>query len=116
VVPYGQLGSELVPRCSACGGLLRPDVVWFGESLPRTALETAIAAARECDVFLSVGTSNLVEPAASLPWVAAATGALVAVINPSMEGQRRGAGVVHLAGKAGERLPALLAAAWPGGA
>jgi NAD-dependent deacetylase len=113
VVPYESLGSDTVPRCADCGDLLRPDVVWFGEQLPRAALETAFAAARECEVFLSVGTSNLVEPAASLPWMAAAAGATVAVINPSMEGQRSGANVFHLAGKAGERLPALLAEAWP---
>lgn len=112
-VPYEQLGSDTVPRCANCGGLLRPDVVWFGEQLPRAALETAFAAAQECDVFMSVGTSNIVEPAASLPWMAAAAGAVVAVINPSMEGQRSGANVFHLAGKAGERLPALLAEAWP---
>lgn len=113
LVPYEQLGGDTVPRCADCGALLRPDVVWFGEQLPRAALETAFAAARECEVFLSVGTSNLVEPAASLPWIAAAAGAMVAVINPSMEGQRTGANIFHLAGKAGEQLPALLAAAWP---
>ncbi|HEU4648024.1 MAG TPA: NAD-dependent deacylase [Gemmatimonadales bacterium] len=112
LVPYEQLGGDTVPRCTGCGALLRPDVVWFGEPLPRAALETAFAAARECDVFLSVGTSNVVEPAASLPWIAAAAGAAVAVINPSLQGQRSGANIFHLAGKAGEHLPALLGQAW----
>jgi NAD-dependent deacetylase len=113
LVPFEQLGSEAVPRCPACGGALRPDVVWFGEQLPPAALETAYAAARDCDVFLSVGTSNLVEPAASLPWIAATAGAAVAVINPTMEGQRRGPGIHQLTGMAGELLPTLLREAWP---
>jgi NAD-dependent deacetylase len=104
------------PRCDRCGAYLRPDVVWFGESLPEQALRGAWAAAQECDVFLSVGTSNLVEPAASLPWLAAAQGAAVVVINTSMEGQRSGPGIHHLAGAAGRVLPGLVAAAWPGSA
>ncbi|MGH3119097.1 MAG: SIR2 family NAD-dependent protein deacylase, partial [Gaiellales bacterium] len=69
------------PRCAGCGAYLRPDVVWFGEKLPATALQRAWAAAYDCDVFLAVGTSNLVEPAATLPWLAAARGATVAVVN-----------------------------------
>jgi NAD-dependent deacetylase len=104
------------PRCDRCGAYLRPDVVWFGESLPEQALRGAWAAAQECDVFLSVGTSNLVEPAASLPWLAAAQGAAVVVINTSMEGQRSGPGIHHLAGAAGQVLPGLVAAAWPASA
>ena len=105
--------SDAVPRCGTCGSPLRPDVVWFGESLPVEALRRAEAAARSCAVFLSIGTSNLVEPAASLPWLAAAAGATVIVVNPSMEGQRSGTGIHHLAGPAGAMLPALLRAAWP---
>jgi NAD-dependent deacetylase len=104
------------PRCDRCGAYLRPDVVWFGESLPEQALRGAWAAAQECDVFLSVGTSNLVEPAASLPWLAAAQGAAVVVINTSMEGQRSGPGIHHLAGAAGQVLHGLVAAAWPASA
>jgi NAD-dependent deacetylase len=59
-------------------------------------------------VFLSVGTSNLVEPAASLPWLAHRHGATVIVINPSMEGQRAGPGILQLTGSAGSMLPMLL--------
>jgi NAD-dependent deacetylase len=103
------------PRCEGCGAFLRPDVVWFGEPLPEKALNQAWAAVYDCDVFLTVGTSNLVEPAASLPWLAAAQGALVGVINTSMEGQRTGVGVHHLTGPAGQVLPALLKEAWPEG-
>ena len=59
-----------VPRCKSCGGLLRPDVIWFGESLPRAELESAVEAARACQVFLSIGTSGTVQPAASLAYAA----------------------------------------------
>ncbi|CAN5868671.1 NAD-dependent deacylase [soil metagenome] len=102
------------PRCAGCGAYLRPDVVWFGEALPEESLQRARGAARECDLFLAVGTSNLVEPAASLPWLAAAGGAVVAVVNTAMEGQRGGAGIHHLTGPAGDVLPRLLELAWPG--
>jgi NAD-dependent deacetylase len=103
------------PRCEGCGAYLRPDVVWFGEQLPERALNRASAAVYDCDVFLAVGTSNRVEPAASLPWLAAAQGATVGVINTSMEGQRSAAGIHHLAGQAGAVLPDLVREAWPAG-
>jgi NAD-dependent deacetylase len=104
---------ERPPPCPRCGAPLRPDVVWFGEILPLEALAEAERAVAECDVFLSIGTSNVVEPAASLPWIAAARGALVGIVNTTAEGQHRGANV-HLAlGPAGVVLPAMVAAAWP---
>jgi NAD-dependent deacetylase len=101
------------PTCDGCGAFLRPDVVWFGESLPEKVLHQAWATVYDCDVFLTVGTSNLVEPAASLPWLAAAQGATVAVINTTMAGQRSGIGIHHLEGAAGDVLPGLVEAAWP---
>lgn len=97
------------PNCSRCGRLLRPAVIWFGEALPLAALELARAAAEQCDVFLSVGTSNLVEPAASLPWIASRQGASVVVINPALSGQQLAPGVIGIAGAAGEVLPQLVA-------
>lgn len=106
--------TESVPRCARCGSPLRPDVVWFGELLPTEALRRAQDAACRCDVFLSVGTSNLVEPAASLPWIAADHGATVLVVNPSAGGQRTGRRIHHLIGPAGRVLPSLLEEAWPG--
>jgi NAD-dependent deacetylase len=106
-------GPIAPPVCSACGAPLRPDVVWFGETLPEDALTRARAATFACDVFLSVGTSNMVEPAASLPWLAASHGATVLVINPTMHGQRRGPSVVPLVGTASALLPRLVARAWP---
>jgi NAD-dependent deacetylase len=101
------------PKCEGCGAYLRPDVVWFGETLSETALHRAWAAANNCDVFLAVGTSNLVEPAASLPWLAAAQSARVAVVNTLMDGQRSGVGIHHLTGPAGEVLSGLVERGWP---
>ncbi|MFL2547081.1 MAG: SIR2 family NAD-dependent protein deacylase [Candidatus Rariloculaceae bacterium] len=73
--------EERPPRCEACNGLLRPDVVWFGEAIPEAALETAFLAAERCEVFLSVGTSAVVYPAAGLAQVAAERNATVVEIN-----------------------------------
>ncbi|MBN1138640.1 MAG: NAD-dependent deacylase [Anaerolineae bacterium] len=74
--------SRILPTCTRCGGLARPDVVWFGESLPGDALAAALAAAQRCQVMLVVGTSTVVQPAASLPLVALRQGAYVVEINP----------------------------------
>ena len=95
------------PPCPFCGKHLRPDVVWFGESLPATVLESAVNAARDCDVFLSVGTSAVVEPAASLIYHAMNNDAVTVEINPRPTAQ---AGMVThaLEGKSGEVLPRLL--------
>ena len=98
--------GEGVPACPRCGSLLRPDVVWFGESLPPEALAAALAAARACDVFLCVGTSTVVEPAASLPFIAREAGARVIEVNPQSTPLTRQASV-SLRGAAGEILPLL---------
>lgn len=76
-------GSRIEPpRCSACNGYVRPGVVWFGEMLPGDAWSAGLAAAQDCDVFLSVGTSGIVYPAAELPLRALGCGATVVHINP----------------------------------
>jgi NAD-dependent deacetylase len=100
-------GDERPPPCPRCGASLRPDVVWFGEMLPEAEYARAARAATTCEVFLSVGTSNLVEPAASLPWLAERHGATVIVVNTDMAGQRSGPGIVQLTGPAGSILPLL---------
>ena len=99
------------PKCPRCGGLLRPDVVWFHEELPKAALEAAWAASSDCEVFFSIGTSGLVYPAAGLPGLAKQHGAAVIVVNPDAGSAQDGADV-HLSGKAGEVLPELLEAVW----
>lgn len=74
--------GDVPPACPYCGGYLRPDVVWFGENLPASALVAASTAAQTCDVFMSIGASGLVQPAASLPYLALRHGAVVVEINP----------------------------------
>jgi NAD-dependent deacetylase len=74
---------DLPPDCPECGNLLRPDVVWFGEPLPREVLEAAWAAARRCRLMLVIGTSAVVQPAASLPMVALRNEAQLVEINPA---------------------------------
>jgi NAD-dependent deacetylase len=103
--------AESVPKCMGCGGLLRPDVVWFGESLPRSSLEAAVASARSCDVFFSIGTSGVVQPAASLGFAAHNRGALVVEINMESTPLTPKADVFFEA-KSGKILPALVRAVW----
>jgi NAD-dependent deacetylase len=100
-----------VPICPHCGGILRPDVVWFGEMLPLQELEAALNAARTCQVFFSIGTSALVQPAASLALIAKQYSAIVVEINlettpltPSVN--------YFLLGKSGEILPSLVKNVW----
>ena len=102
---------EAVPRCQVCGGLLRPDVVWFGEALPREQLEAAVEAARACEVFLSIGTSGVVQPAASLAFAAHNRGAVVVEINAEPTPLTSKANFV-LHGQSGEILPRLVEAVW----
>jgi len=71
---------EIPPRCR-CGALLRPDVVWFGEPLPEQAARQAAEAAGQAEIFLSIGTSALVYPAAALPEIARSSGAYLVEIN-----------------------------------
>jgi len=97
---------EGLPYC-ACGGMQRPGVVWFGESLPVTALERAHAAAATCSVFISIGTSALVYPAAQLPHLAGARGAYVVEINPEETALTPYADE-FLQGPSGEILPQLI--------
>lgn len=98
---------EIPPHCKRCGATLRPDVVWFGEDLPRLALETARAAFTACDVALIVGTSGLVQPAAGLASVAKRGGAVVIEVNP-LETALTTLADYALRGASSELLPALL--------
>ena len=95
------------PRCALCGSMLRPDVVWFGEMLPAGELEAATHAAMACDVFLSIGTSGLVEPAASLAFAALEAGATVIEVNPQATPLTEHAAFVFHE-PAGSALPALI--------
>ena len=94
--------------CRACGGLVRPDVVWFGEVLPEAALARAQEAAALADVYLSVGTSAVVYPAAGLPLLARQAGAYVAEVNPTPS-DIAGRMSEQVRGTAGAVLPELVA-------
>lgn len=72
-----------LPRCQACQGLLRPDVVWFGENLSAHLLEKAVAVCQQADLLFLIGTSAVVQPAASLPLYALREGAFLVEINPA---------------------------------
>lgn len=97
------------PRCSRCGGRLRPGVVWYGENLPKSAWKAATLLATGCDVLISVGTSGDVFPAARLPAIALSAGSMVVHVNTSMVGSGN-PNEVMLMGKASVVLPQLFAA------
>jgi len=102
-----KIEGENLPKCEVCGGLIRPDVVWFGEMLPEKALNKANQVSQEADVFFSIGTTAEVFPAGQLPLIAKDNGAFVIEINiktttltPYID--------VHLAYPSGVILPALI--------
>ena len=102
--------EDELPHCT-CGGLMRPDVVWYGETLPEEAIHAAFQSAQTCDVFLSIGTSAVVHPAASLPIVAKEAGAYVLEIN------KESTVISHrvdesILGPSGEVLPELVKGVW----
>ncbi len=102
-------GRRLCPPCCAqCGGLIRPGVVWFGESLPPDVLDAALAAARACDLLIAIGTSGLVQPAASIPLLAKRSEARLLQVNPMATALDADCDW-SLRGAAGVILPRLLA-------
>jgi NAD-dependent deacetylase len=109
--PTWQVEGDQVPKCTFCGGLLRPDVVWFGELLPPGVLEAATQAARTCQAFFSIGTSALVHPAASLAYTAKNCGALLVEVNPEPTPLTPNVDF-FLQGKSGKLLPELVQAVW----
>ena len=80
--PIDATSAETLPRCARCRALARPDVVWFGESLDRATIERAFEAASAADVCLVVGTSAVVQPAASLANATHEAGGAVIEVNP----------------------------------
>lgn len=98
--------NEIPPTCPVCGAMLRPHVVWFGESLDADLLGRAFGLSASCDVMLVIGTSAFVQPAASLPLRAAENGAKIIEINPYPTPLTSYADI-SLPGKAGEVLPAI---------
>lgn len=99
--------GHALPRCPRCGGDLRPDVVWFGEPLPTSALEGATTAAAQAEICLVVGTSALVHPAASLPRLTLSQGGELVEVNPDPT-PLSSAATWRIPLPAGEALPHLL--------
>jgi NAD-dependent deacetylase len=73
--------GDPAPECGSCGGLLKPATISFGQAMPAQAMQSAIAASATCNVFLAVGSSLVVHPAASLPVIAKESGAALIIIN-----------------------------------
>ena len=103
----GRASPTALPRCEECGNLLRPGVVWFGETLPVAAFDAAESAASSCDAMLVVGTSGAVWPAAGLAHRAREAGAWVAIVNPQVS-EIDDVADQCLRGTAAQVLPALL--------
>jgi len=99
-----------VPTCTQCSGLIRPDVVWFGEMLPEEEWEASVRAAGSADLFFSIGTSAVVYPAASLPLLAKQQGAFLVEVNPEPTPLTDRADE-YLQGPAGIVIPELLTCA-----
>jgi NAD-dependent deacetylase len=95
------------PRC-VCGGVLRPEVVFFGEAIPPEVLVRSQQVAEQCEVMLVVGTSGVVQPAASIPLIAKHHGALVVEVNPERTPLTDAISDVFIEGKGGDVLPRVL--------
>jgi len=104
---YDKEFPDFPPKCGNCGGRLRPDVVWFGEMLPPGAIEKAFTVSRSCDLLFTVGTSGIVQPAASLPPAARQHGAFVVEINIEPT-ELTFVCDEHIRGKSGEALPVIV--------
>lgn len=99
--------KTLPPRCE-CGGVIRPDVVFFGEAIPHDALTSSNQETKSCSVMLVIGTSAEVQPAASLPDIAKSSGATVIEINIEATGFTGYTSDYFIKGKAGEILPKIV--------
>jgi NAD-dependent deacetylase len=95
--------GEAIPDCEACRGVLKPDVVMFGEPLPAAVLNEASARAYACDLFMVIGSTLVVYPAAYMPKYAVAAGARLVIINLSSTPLDQQAAVLVRA-KAGETM------------
>ncbi|HSD63385.1 MAG TPA: NAD-dependent deacylase [Ignavibacteriaceae bacterium] len=73
--------KDKIPRCTKCGGLIRPDIVWFGEYLPQDQFQASAESSKKCDIFFVIGTSAVVYPAASLVYTAKENGAFIVEVN-----------------------------------
>jgi NAD-dependent deacetylase len=97
----------LPPKCDFCDGILKPDFIFFGEGIPESAYKNSFAEAEKADVFLLIGTTGLVQPAALIPYKAKQNGAKIIEINPEKTVFSDEICDIFLKGKAGEVLTQL---------
>jgi len=98
--------DSLPPYCS-CGGLIKPDFIFFGEGIPPEAYQKSVQAAGSADVVLIIGSTGEVMPAAQMPYLAKQNGALVIEVNPEKSNFTRSITDIYLPGKAGETMELL---------
>ena len=103
-MPMKRVSLDLLPPACSCGGLLRPDCVFFGETIPEEALFRAMELAATCEVMLVVGTSAVVSPASELPLLAKENGATIIEINPEKTPLTDSVSTHFIKGKAGKIL------------
>ncbi len=109
VYPIKDVDLGLIPPpCFDCGGLLKPDAVFFGEPIPPAALLRARVESQQCAAMLVIGTSGMVEPAASLPALARNSGALIVEVNPEPSWLTTTTVDIFLQGAAEDVMPLLL--------
>lgn len=100
--------SNIPPECPDCGAFLRPNIVWFGEQLPEKEIAYAYKTSGSCDCMIVIGTSGLVQPAASLPFIAKQTAkAKIIEINPEFSAITP-ISDIFISGKSGEILPMIV--------
>lgn len=100
--------QKLPPVCSSCTGILKPNIIFFGELIPTDVSVAAFAAAEKCDVMLLVGTTGEIMPAAMLPYTAKRhNDAIIIEINPHESDYTGELTDIFLQGRAGEILPEL---------
>jgi NAD-dependent deacetylase len=90
--PFLEQGT--LPACQACGGIVKTAIISFGQPMPLEAMRRAEGASRECDLFIVLGSSLLVQPAASLPMIATSNGAALAIVNREPTGMDSKADIV----------------------
>ncbi len=107
VADYREVPVKFPPACVRCGGMLRPHVVWFGESLDEVIIDATVEALSCCDVLLVIGTSGTVYPVAGFPAVARERGAFLVEVNPQRT-PISGLADVVLLGRANEVVPQMI--------
>ncbi|SFZ98978.1 NAD-dependent protein deacetylase of SIR2 family [hydrothermal vent metagenome] len=104
----GKVLTEEPPKCEKCGGLLKPDFIFFGEGIPEEAYEKSLEAARDCEVMLVIGTTGEIVPASTLPYMAKEMGAKIIEINTNDSAYTNTITDVFLRGKATEVMTKII--------